>query len=242
MTDQRPVRASGKVRVAEFLVAVGEGNVFTRSDLVAALPDVAQADRRMRELRDFGWQIANYKTDLSLQMDEFRLVKLGTRLDLGEQPEQSLRHRLSHTQRLHAFREADFLCQACGVAAGGAYADEPNVEAAMLTAVRTGDSGSSDATANLMVLCQRCYAGLGAKRQAPIKPEEVLAHARTLSRRDQLRLYQLMRQGRVRREVDVVYAAWSRLGREDKVQAMLALAGELLESEPHPAHGDPSAD
>ena len=43
-------------RAALWLVeVVGEGNSFTKSQLREAFPEVAQIDRRMRDLRDFGW-------------------------------------------------------------------------------------------------------------------------------------------------------------------------------------------
>ncbi|MGW6909561.1 hypothetical protein [Streptomyces sp. NPDC054940] len=66
------------VRAALWLVTVvGEGNVFAKKDLRAAFPDVAQIDRRMRDLRDYGWFIATNRDDALLGANECRFVKAG---------------------------------------------------------------------------------------------------------------------------------------------------------------------
>ena len=47
--------------VAEFVAGVGVGEKFTKLGLMDAVPNVSQADRRMRDLREIGWVIDNYK-------------------------------------------------------------------------------------------------------------------------------------------------------------------------------------
>lgn len=69
---------SSMVRVALWLLAeVGEGGVFAKEQLRAAFPDVTQIDRRMRDLRDYGWQIHTHRDDVSLKMTEQRFVRAG---------------------------------------------------------------------------------------------------------------------------------------------------------------------
>jgi hypothetical protein len=48
------------------------------------VPEVAQADRRMRDLRGMGWVIDNYKVNSNLKPDEYLLKSIGVRVDLGE--------------------------------------------------------------------------------------------------------------------------------------------------------------
>ncbi|MET9297445.1 hypothetical protein [Streptomyces sp. NPDC003077] len=74
-TDQK---MGTMVRAALWLVSeVGEGNVFTREQLRAAFPDVAQIDRRVRDLRELGWQIATNRDDALLRPHESRFVRTG---------------------------------------------------------------------------------------------------------------------------------------------------------------------
>ncbi|MET8717756.1 hypothetical protein ABZV52_31895 [Streptomyces sp. NPDC004735] len=74
-TDQK---MATRVRTALWLATeVGEGNVYTKEQLGAAFPDVAQVDRRVRELRDYGWVIATNRDDPSLTSHEARFVQAG---------------------------------------------------------------------------------------------------------------------------------------------------------------------
>ncbi|NED80912.1 hypothetical protein G3I76_12555, partial [Streptomyces sp. SID11233] len=67
-------RPGGRVRVALWLVSVvGEGNPFTKTELRTAFPDESQIDRRLRDLRDWGWVIHNSRDDESLRPEEQRL-------------------------------------------------------------------------------------------------------------------------------------------------------------------------
>src|SRR5579871_6280697 len=65
-------------RAALWLVdVVGEGGTFTKTQLREAFPDVAQIDRRMRDLRDYGWQIDTNREDADLGPSEQRFVERG---------------------------------------------------------------------------------------------------------------------------------------------------------------------
>ncbi|MDX3454513.1 hypothetical protein PV396_21620 [Streptomyces sp. ME02-8801-2C] len=233
MTEERPVRRSSKVRVAEFLATVGEGNVFTKLQLFQGVPGVAQADRRMRDLRELGWQIDNYKTDPRLQPDEYRLTATGTRIDLGERPKEPSRPRISSARRREALERADFVCQTCGTRAGEFYADDEDQRAILIVHPIDPTPPISTELSNLRAECQRCTAGIRGSGRALPTLDEVLTHASALSsREDRRRLYRLMQSGRPERDdVEVVFAEWLRLGREDRVNIMLKLAGLLIEED-----------
>ncbi|MGO4420337.1 hypothetical protein AB4Z54_16790, partial [Streptomyces sp. MCAF7] len=71
-------KLGGKARAALWLVTeVGEGNIFTKTELRKAFPDVAQIDRRVRELRDHGWRIDTNRDDPALKQEEQRYVSKG---------------------------------------------------------------------------------------------------------------------------------------------------------------------
>ncbi|MFF8971524.1 hypothetical protein [Streptomyces sp. NPDC014995] len=232
MADERPVRRSSKVKVAEFLAAVGQGNVFTKLQLFEGVPGVAQADRRMRDLRELGWKIDNYKTDPRLQPDEYRLTEIGTRIDLGEQPKEATRPRISASRRREALERAGFACQTCGMRAGEPYPDED--QRAVLSVHLIDATPPVDTELpNLRVECQRCHAGNRGSGAGLATPQDVLTRASRLgSREEKRRLYRLMQSGRPDRdEVDLIFGEWLRLGRDDRVEVMLKLAGALIEED-----------
>ncbi|MFE7588361.1 hypothetical protein ACFU6K_03100 [Kitasatospora sp. NPDC057512] len=67
-----------KVRVALWLLdEVGEGNVFTLEQVRAAFPGAAQVDRRLRDLRDDGWEIETSRTQVSLDAKERLFARAG---------------------------------------------------------------------------------------------------------------------------------------------------------------------
>lgn len=232
MADERPVRRSSKVKVAEFLAAKGEGKVFKKLELFEGVPGVAQVDRRMRDLRELGWQIDNYKTDPHLQPDEYRLTAIGTRIDLGEQPERPSRPRISATRRREAIEAVDSLCQTCGTRAGEAFSDDEDEKAALGVHIIDPSPPTNMDLSNLRVECQRCSRGSGTGKPLPTR-EEILEQASNLSSRaDKRRLYRLMQSGQPERdEVERVFVQWLRLNHDDRVDVMLKLAGALIEED-----------
>src|SRR5690242_5609436 len=71
-------RFGSMVRVALWLEQViGIDGVFTKTRLREAFPDVAQIDRRARDLRDHGWRVDTSREDPSLKQDEQRYVEKG---------------------------------------------------------------------------------------------------------------------------------------------------------------------
>lgn len=231
MADERPVRRSSKVKVAEFLAAVGEGEVFTKLQLIEGVPGVAQVDRRMRDLRELGWRIDNYKTNPRLKPDEYLLAKIGIRIDLGEERQEPAKPRIPAARRREAIETADSLCQTCGISAGEPYPDDETQRAVLSVHLVDPAPPINTELSNLRVECQRCNAGLRGTGRALPTMEDVLARASRLGNRDdKRRLYRLMQSGRLERdEVELIFAEWLRLGRDDRVNVMLMLAGVLIE-------------
>ncbi|WNG88499.1 hypothetical protein C6A87_004455 [Mycobacterium sp. ITM-2016-00317] len=134
---------------------MGEGGVFTKSDLRAAFPSVEQIDRRMRDLRAEGWIIATYREDRSLDPDELRLRTIG-----GHVWERGYRSRqegaISDIERRKVFAVDGYACRICGVAAGETYPDDLT-KVARLAVQRIATPGSPDV--RLRTLCDRCRAG-----------------------------------------------------------------------------------
>ncbi|MGW5116466.1 hypothetical protein ACWEQ8_13715 [Streptomyces noursei] len=78
LPDWTNAKMGTMVRAALWLVAeVGEGNVYTKDQLQAAFPGVAQVDRRVRDLRNHGWVIATNRDDVLLAPHETRFVRAG---------------------------------------------------------------------------------------------------------------------------------------------------------------------
>ena len=123
LPDWQTSALGSKIRVALWLTTeIGVGGVFRKSDLRSAFPGVEQVDRRMRDLRQEGWQIETYREDRSLESDELRLVSIGGAV--WESTYRSLKPKaLSDSERRRVLANAGFLCVHCGISAGEAYPD-----------------------------------------------------------------------------------------------------------------------
>ncbi len=133
---------------------VGEGQIFTKSDMRSAFPDIEQIDRRMRELRAANWVIHTNRQDASLRPSELRLVSVGDLVwegpgAIAAQP------RLTAAARRAALRRCDYRCVRCGISAGETFADPPAASA--ILSVRIGSTITPDADADGVILCQRCF-------------------------------------------------------------------------------------
>lgn len=84
--DDPQVKAGTMVRAALWLIQeVGIGNTFTKEQLREAFPGVAQADRRVRDLRAFGWVLDTNVSDASLTSEEQRFSSRGVDVWDGDQ-------------------------------------------------------------------------------------------------------------------------------------------------------------
>ncbi len=139
--------------------AVGEGEVFTKEELREAFPGVSQVDRRMRDLRDFGWVIHTNRDDDHLDPHEQRFVKPG--IPVWE-PGKATRPR--GTIAIGAGRRREVLvgdgnmCRSCGITPGAFY--EGTHEGAQLDIARRPVRQLDGTTVvQLVTECQRCRLG-----------------------------------------------------------------------------------
>jgi hypothetical protein len=140
---------SSLLLVARWLAdSVGEGGIFTKQALRAALPQFEQVDRRMRDLRSYGWRIDTYREDTQLRSGELRLVHVGAHPG-GPGVGSPSNDRVSSKERVAAISAAEFRCSQCGLQLG--EADDSEAGFAQLRVLRV-DGG-------LLVTCALCAKG-----------------------------------------------------------------------------------
>ncbi|MFF9600778.1 hypothetical protein ACF1GY_00665 [Streptomyces sp. NPDC014684] len=154
-------------RAALWLVqVVGEGNVFTKAQLRDAFPDVAQIDRRMRDLRDFGWKIDTKREDIDLDANEQRYVQRGKPVwepGRGTRPKSAI----TVNQRRELLTAYNHKCGSCGAAPGDTYADS-EVTAQLDVAKREVMLPNGTKALQYVVECNRCrVGGIGSTYDVP---------------------------------------------------------------------------
>ncbi|MER5256290.1 hypothetical protein [Streptomyces sp. NPDC002855] len=145
-------------RAALWLVTVvKEDGVFTKEDVKQAFPGVSQADRRVRDLRDHGWQIDTNREDASLGPHEQRFVKQGEPVwepGRGTRPSTSI----TQTRRREVLARDGHFCRSCGIAPGEVYAG--TYESAQIDiARRVVRQPDGRETTELVAECNRCRVG-----------------------------------------------------------------------------------
>lgn len=147
-------------RVALWLVSeVGEGSTFTKEQLRAAFPGVSQVDRRMRDLRDFGWRIDTSREDVGLDSHEQRFVKPGDPVwEPGRATRKAGTIAIGAGRRREVLARDGYMCRSCGIAPGDTYAG--TYEAAQLDIARR-EVVKPDGTkaTELVTECKRCRVG-----------------------------------------------------------------------------------
>ncbi|MEV7543003.1 hypothetical protein [Streptomyces sp. NPDC089915] len=145
-------------RAALWLVTVvGEGNVFTKEEVKQAFPGVSQADRRVRDLRDFGWRIDTNREDLGLNQHEQRFVLQGEPVwepGKGTRPASSI----TDTQRREILARDGHHCRSCGITAGETYAGT-FASAQLDIARRPVIQADGKVKVELVAECNRCRVG-----------------------------------------------------------------------------------
>lgn len=147
-------------RAALWLVQeVGEGQIFTVAKLREAFPDVAQIDRRMRGLRDHGWEISTNREDPVLLPQERRFVTRGRDVWVpGQAKAPSHKASITNAQRMKVFDADGYVCRTCGIAGGEAYED--GLEQSVLNVARRQVTLPDGSTAHQLVTeCKRCGRG-----------------------------------------------------------------------------------
>ena len=147
------------VRAALWLLSeVGEGNIFTKAQLREAFPETAQIDRRMRDLRSYGWRIDTNREDVTLNPSEQRFVSVGLEVWKSGQARSKSGPTVSATRRREVMMADGFLCRVCGIAGGEPYAGE--VECAQLELARREVlKPGGRVEVELVTECKRCRVG-----------------------------------------------------------------------------------
>jgi hypothetical protein len=107
------------------LQEVGVGNTFTKGDLRKAFPGVSQADRRVRDLRDYGWVIHTSLEDASLFREDQRFVKMGARVWVPKERHEAGPNMAISAKQIQAVMAGDdFMCTQCGIGGAEEYPDD----------------------------------------------------------------------------------------------------------------------
>lgn len=153
-----------KIRVALWLMSeVGQGGVFTKAQMREAFPDVAQIDRRMRDLREHDWVIHTRRDDPSLKQDEQRFVRRGAEIWIPGQAKSAKEKVLvTGTQRVKVLSADNYLCRTCGIGAGESYG-LGGTDAQLDIARRKVRMPDGSMKVQLVTECSRCRVGGSAR-------------------------------------------------------------------------------
>lgn len=148
------------VRTGLWLVQeIGLGNVFTKEQHRSSFPGVAQADRRLRDLRAHGWIIHTSLEDVSLNQSEQRFVAIGNAVwdPIARKPVGT--RKLTDKERMEVFAKSDYQCSICGIAGGEGYADTVGVNAVLSAVSRNVTHLDGKKESIFRAECKRCSAG-----------------------------------------------------------------------------------
>jgi hypothetical protein len=154
------IKAGTKIRTALWLLGeVGVGQIFTKEQHRQAFPGVAQADRRLRDLRAAGWVIHTNLEDASLNSNEQRFVAAGTRIWESTSLPGTAPATVTAKQRRAIFAVAGYQCSVCGIAGGESYPDSPWMSATLSITSRTLRKADGTSELRHVAECKRCQSG-----------------------------------------------------------------------------------
>lgn len=206
---QNPDSGGTMKRIALWLVTeIGEGGVFTKSQLREAFPDASQADRRLRDLRQFDWKIDTNREDASLDAHEQRFVTRG--IEVWE-PGKASRPKaeapsLNAGERREVLNRDGNFCRSCGITPGQEYQDGTYETAQLDIARRTILDSEGIQKTQFVTECKRCRIG---GRNQEIDLTRILAQIRQLGGIEQKLFAKWVRQGS--REFSRVERIWADL-------------------------------
>ncbi|TQJ40066.1 hypothetical protein FBY33_2116 [Arthrobacter sp. SLBN-112] len=209
--DDPESKAGTMIRGALWLLqVVGEGGTFTKNELRTAFPGISQIDRRIRDLRDYGWILHSSTEDASLLAEDQRFVKAGVPVwDPHERRQAAPRKAISSKDRQTVLIRDGYMCTLCGIAGAEPYPDDPIMTAVVAVSRRSIRTLDGRETETFVTECKRCTSGRGA---SPIEERDVLLAARDLSPGDRRRLIRWMERGRRGgTELDRAWAAYLRV-------------------------------
>lgn len=207
------------VRGALWLVqVVGEGNVFTKDDLRKAFPGVSQVDRRLRDLRDFGWSILTNTQDASLTPEDQRFVSAGVPVWDADARRAASKKTLTAKERQVVMEQDGFQCTICGIAGGEVHVDAANQVAVLSVVQRSVRDADGEMREMLVTLCKRCAAG-GSEQGGSVG--EILSEFRGLDEVDRARFSRWAAKGRRgQTPLDRAWTAYRRLPAEARAEVL----------------------
>lgn len=158
------------IRTALWLISeIGVGNSFTKEQHRQAFPGVAQADRRLRDLRDYGWVIHTSAEDLTLNPEEQRFVVAGSPVWERGVRKNTATDIPTAKMRMATFAENDYQCVICGIAGGERYPDAPHMTAVLAASRRAVTVSDGSVQPMFVSECKRCRSGAaGAAVDVPL--------------------------------------------------------------------------
>ncbi|MET9778510.1 hypothetical protein ABZ023_30400 [Streptomyces sp. NPDC006367] len=193
--DDPDLKAGTMVRGALWLIQViGEGGTFTKEQIRNAFPGISQADRRIRDLRDYGWVMLTNTEDATLTAEDQRFVKAGVPVwDPAARRAAAPQKTFSNKEKQAIMARDHYMCTVCGISGGEPYQDDSNQTAVLaITRRRTILLDGSEETL-LATECKRCRSGSDG---SPARVDETLAEIKELDPGDQRRLLRWMERGR----------------------------------------------
>jgi len=176
------------------LQVVGEGGTFTKNQLRQAFPGVSQVDRRIRDLRDWGWVVRSSAEEASLHAEDQRFVKAGVAVwDPQERRRAAPRRTIPSKERRAVLARDGYMCTLCGIAGAEPYRDDPVMTAVLSVSRRIIRTIEGSETVVLVTECNRCRSG---QDNDQIDVGDAVAAASELSPGDRRRLIRWMERGR----------------------------------------------
>ncbi len=207
---RNPDTGGAMVRAACWLASeIGEGGTFTKEQLRAALPGISQIDRRVRDLRQYGWIIEEYRDAPGLPPSQQRLVRIGARVWIPDE------RRAAEPQGISArvLERDGYMCVYCGAARGSEIPGYPGSKARLSAAHLYPKSlGGAATEESLVTACQMCNEALQAQTPSLLDVRQLWERARRLPRSDRQKLLaRITTSRRERSPLDEIWSGYLRL-------------------------------
>jgi len=218
------VQAGTMVRTALWLISkVGVGHSFTKEKHRRDFAGVAQADRRLRDLRKYGWVIHTSAEDATLNKNEQRLVAVGAPVWDARERKRVAKTSISAKLRRRTLEKHNYQCCICGIMGGEIYLEPPIETAVLGVSSRTVVMADGASDRMLVAECKRCKAG--AARHA-IDAQHLVRDITSLSRSERSLFIRWTRSER-RNRLDRLWSQFRRLPAEARDQ----ITNTLLEQD-----------
>lgn len=178
-------RIGSKKLIGEFLKRhVGE--VVTSKQIQDVVPGVAEWARRVRDLREEGWNISSHKDRTDLKPGEYVLEAEPPKP--GESGYKFPR-KMSDRLRSQVLERNGYTCQMCGIGVGD-LAEDGRKATLHVGHIIDRDHGGKDELSNLRVMCSRCNQGAKNLVQEPPSYAWLLGQVRRAKESDQRAVYE----------------------------------------------------